>query len=138
MFDCTVTISEAAAYSSIPVRKWFEWVKAGLVVASPGPPGDMNSTERTHYAAICRIPLSALPRHAEQQFIQQHFCTSGPKLSIQPAANSKFSHNIRICFQPLYQLFIHNITSSFRLTFSGHDPIIIHMKRNRYLMQQLI
>lgn len=73
MFDCTITISEATAYSSIPVRKWFEWVKAGLVVASPGPPGDMTSDKQRHYAAICRIPISALPRHAGQQFIQQHF-----------------------------------------------------------------
>ena len=33
MFDYTVTISEAAKYSGIPIRKWFDWMAQGLVPA---------------------------------------------------------------------------------------------------------
>ncbi len=71
MFDCTITVSEAAAYSGIPIRKWFAWIEKGLVVSSPGPPDHLNCSEQAAFAPLCRIPISALPRPAAMRFIQE-------------------------------------------------------------------
>ena len=71
MFDYTVTISEAAQYSGIPVRKWFDWMEQGMVPASPGPPGNPQRSEYPALAAVCRIPVSFLPRHAALRFCQE-------------------------------------------------------------------
>ena len=70
MFDCTITISEAAEYSGIPIRKWFDWMEQGLVSVSPGPPGNLQSSDYPALAAVCRIPVSSLPRHVALQFCQ--------------------------------------------------------------------
>lgn len=70
MFDCTVTISEAAEYSGILIRKWFEWMEQGLVPASPGPPGNPPRANFAALAAVCRIPVSFLPQHAALRFCQ--------------------------------------------------------------------
>lgn len=71
MFDCTVTISEATEYSGIPIRKWFEWIGQCLVPVSPGPPGNPPRSDYAALAAVCRIPVSSLPRHAALRFCQE-------------------------------------------------------------------
>ena len=71
MFDCTITISEAAEYSGSPPRKLFDGTEQGLVSVSPGPPGNLQSSDYTALAAVCRIPVSSLPRHASLQFCQE-------------------------------------------------------------------
>ena len=71
MFDYTVTISEAAEYSGIPVRKWFDWIEQGMVPASPGPPENPQRSDYPAFAAVCRIPISSLPRHAALRFCQE-------------------------------------------------------------------
>ena len=58
MFDYTVTISEAAQYSGIPVRKWFDWMEQGMVPASPGPP---ENPQRSDYPALAAFPFLPCP-----------------------------------------------------------------------------
>lgn len=57
-------------------------------------------------------------------------CASVSTLSIQPATNSKFSHNIWIRCHPRYQLFIYKNFCCLHLSFSSHYPVIIHMRKS--------
>ena len=52
MFDYTVTISETAEYSGIPIRKWFDWIEQGLAPASPGPPGNLAISDFAAFAGV--------------------------------------------------------------------------------------
>ena len=71
MSEFTINMTDAAAYSGIPVQKWLAWSREGLIPAFPRPPGALAPHELAVFAAQCRIPLSSLPRHTADHFFQE-------------------------------------------------------------------
>ena len=71
MSEFTITMTEAEAYSGVPLRKWLAWSREGLIPSFPRPPDKLAPQEQATYAAQCRIPVSSLPRHATDRFYRE-------------------------------------------------------------------
>ena len=72
MSEFTISMTDAAVYSGIPVRKWLTWSRDGLIPSFPRPPDALTPNEQAVFAAQCRLPVSALPRHAADRFFREH------------------------------------------------------------------